>query len=321
MESADLSMVNQYKKILSISINEDRIYMAVFQPSAKGLSLELLKMTNSGLEFPNIGLEMLEEINQLLTDIISVTGMDNIGRISLTLPADTALISQFPGKPDISPDELRNLVNLEIRQVYPQFSFDDFTSNVYHLVGRLDNVHMMLAIIIQKQDLATVKNAINILQRPISHIEISQINAHSAFIFNYPEEISKTVALIGIQKNFIDFSLLKSGRPLYYGLMSYSKKDEISEKISAEYIKAKVKYTEKLDSAYVFGSSLNKDLFMSIWESSLETGIECRRLNAFRMVFPDVDSRTKEYCQRLSHVFPGCVGGALPAYHERYKFY
>jgi hypothetical protein len=308
------------KKILSVYFAEDRIYLVLAKPSDKGLILNWAGSTEHHVDFPNINDEPSILAAQELEAILTGLNMNEIGRVSVTLPADVALITQFPGKVDISMEHLQKMVDLEIRQAYPLFNYEDFSSSVHKLSPKNDGSQMMLAVILAKQDFENARKLMATLNKPISNIEINQINSHSAFLYNYPEKGWQTVGLMSVQKNFIDFSVLKAGVPSYYSLISHSGRN-IGEILNNEIEKISSIQSGKIDTLFFFGSGLNKELFDELSNAADELGLSNGRLNAFRMMKSDLDERQREYCSRTSHIFPGCIGGCIPSYHERIKLY
>lgn len=307
------------KKILSVYFASDRTYLALTEPKPKGLQLSYVNSTTRPVNFtddPDAINGGIEELNSVLEEI----GDEDL-RISVTIPSDNVLVSRFPGREKMSTGDLRQLVNLEIRQNYPQFNFEDFTSNVVPLAAKIDGTIMILAIIIAKQDLESCRKALKSISRPISKLEISQMNAHSAFLYNYPDRKDKNIALVGLQNGFADISVIKSSQPVYYNLAAFSSSDQIGEVIEAEHTIITSEYVENIDAVYLFGSGLTKEILTSAWETAMLLGMEAEKLNAFRMMSADLSQREKEYCSRVSHIFPPCIGGCILPYHERIKLY
>ena len=54
-------------------------------------------------------------------------------------------------------DELKQLVDLEIRQAFPQFNPEEFVTTVTPMEKNKDGIHMMMATIVQMDILETIK--------------------------------------------------------------------------------------------------------------------------------------------------------------------
>lgn len=307
------------KSALSVFFNIDRTYMAIITPEDNSLSLDYVEATRNQIDLENIfdidGDEGVAELRSFIDKI-----RHKINRVSITIPAESVFVAQFPGQKGMTEEQLNKLVNLEIKQAYPQYNTDEFVSNVIPLEKRTTGQEMMLASIMQKDIIDTCKEIFKDYL-PITNIEISQLNAHTAFVYNYPESLDKNIMILGVQDQFIDVSIIKKSQPAYYNLISFSDsdKDKIGTFIEEEYKKLLKDVIDKIDGIYFFGTGLTKDIYFSAWEMASVLGVETGRLNAFRMVKANVDERTKNYCKIMQHVFPPCIGAVIPAYHERIR--
>lgn len=306
------------ERTLSVYFNVDRTYLAVLAYHSDGATLELVDSTENAIDPGYPEKESTKKGIEELNGIISNLPRD-IDRLSVTLPAESVLVTQFPGKSSMEPDKIRKLANLEVRQNFPTFNFEDFYINVIPLNN--ENGNMMLGVIIANEYIRTCKNILSGLEMPINKIEISQLNAHSAFLYNYPEKHDATVALLGIEEQFIDISVIRENQPAYYNLLSLSDPGGISELLENEFNKIIPDVVDSIQGAYFFGTALDKDILLASWETCMMLGMEAVRLNAFRMMSTDLDKRTREYCSRTLHIFPPCIGGALPTYHKKVKIY
>ncbi len=306
------------EQILSVYFNIDRTYFTVLKSDPKGLELVYLNSTSAPVDLENMeetSTDVFNEIDSMLSEIEG-----DIDRVTVTLPSESVLVSQFPGASGMSEEEMKQLVSLEIKQSYPQFNFNDFTVNIIPLAERKDSAAMMMGVIMPKSSYMSCKKILQSLNQPLSNIEISQLSAHNAFLYNYPEKHESTVLLMGLQDQFIDVSVIKNKQPIYYNLVSLPDKDKFGEIFEAEFNKISEEVVEGISSAYFFGAGLTKDLHMMGWETSMLLGIEAMRLNAFRMMKTNLDPRAKEYCLRTLHIYPPCIGGAMPAYHENIRY-
>ena len=319
--SIDKKAVEYYEKyimkqILSVFFNTDRIYLTAVEPTAKGLILRYVNSTESYFDLENPQDDSSVLCSQELEIYLSEMNPDDIEKICVTIPAENVLVTQFPGMSGMTNDELRELVNLEIRQTYKLIDYDNFVSSVVPLMPRRDGKKMMLAAMIQKKIIATCKNMLLALNRPIDRIDIAQLNAHNSFLYNYPEHLINTVAIFGIQKQFIDVSLIVEGMPVCYYVVSMNAPSQLIEICSAELARLKREYAERLDCVYYFGLGLNQQIMTSLENASYEFTNQVGRMNAFRMMTTNLVKRDRDYCSRTAHVFPPCIGAAIPAYHD-----
>ena len=305
-------------RTLSLFFSADRTYLAVLEEIKKGLRLIHVNSTSQEIDLFNAKDELLkagiDEFNGILNTL-----PEKIEQLVITLPAEHVLVSKFPGNENISMVDLRKLVELEIKQNFPQFNYQDFTSTVIPLLPGMDKRPMLMGIIIPKDIYVTCKNLLEPLDLPIKNIEISQLNTHSAFIYNYPEHSDKAVAFFGIKKRFIDISVIKDKKPLYYNLVSYKDHESICDICHSEFTRIVSEYIEKIDYAYFFGYSLTKEILDKA-KQELSANVEhIGRLNAFRMMTANISERERYYCSRTAHIYPPCIGACIPSYHKRIK--
>ncbi len=305
---------------LSVFFNTDRIYVTLVEYQSDGLKLLYLNSTDHRFDAQSCddddSMMAAQELEVILSDI-----KNDVARITITLPSESVIVTQFPGSTGLPEQALRQLVDLEIRQVYPQFNFSDFTIELIPLVKSLEGKEKMMAVIIPNSELRACSELLAQFNLPVTSIEIAQMNAHNSFTYNYPELAGKNVAIIGIQNNFMDISMVCGRKPAFYALESFTETSAIGEIIENNLSRVLATIAPTIDGAFFFGNGLTKDVMMSCWETSMMLGIEAKRLNAFRMLRSELGSREREYCSRTLQLFPPCIGGSFPAYHERLKLY
>lgn len=301
---------------LSVFFNVDRTYVTMISESASGLTLEFIDSTNMKIDLENMESdESITAVNELLFMFAKL--QESVDRVSITVPAEITLARQFPGRTGMSEDEILQLVGFELRQIYPQFQQQDFHIRVTPFVPRPDGKQKMMSVIVPKTDYQQMQDILSPLGKPIGNIEISQFSAHNCFLFNYPELIEKNIAIVGFQGNFLDFSVITGGKPVYYNLASIHDTLEIGSLFENEINKIIPQFVNNLDGVFFFGSGLTTEISDAIRETSHMRGIrDAKRLNAFRMMRSTLSDREKEYCARTLHLYPPCIGAAMPAHHE-----
>lgn len=307
------------KSAISVFFNIDRTYMSILTPVDNNLRLDYVEATRNKIELDSL-FDANEDAGVIELRNFIEKERNKINRVSVTIPAESVFVTQFPGSKVMTKEQLGKLVNLEIKQAYPQYNTDEFISNIIPLAKNKKGQEMMLASIMQKDIIETCKEIFKDFL-PITNIEVSQMNAHSAFIFNYPELLEKNIMILGVQDQFIDVSVLVNSQPAYYSLLSFSDVDrnKLDSIIENEYNKIIANTVEHIDGIFLFGSGLTKKIFSTAQTVGAKIGIETNRLNAFRMVVPNVEERVQNYCKIMQHVFPPCVGAVIPSYHERIR--
>lgn len=304
------------KKVLSIFFNIDRVYLTGLSIEEGGISLDYINSTIHHVDIENIKTDESRNGVAELSKFFFEMDFDP-DEISVTLPSESVLVTKFPSKKEITDEEISELLNLEIRQMYPSCDQNDFTTYIVPLLPANEKLHQMVAVIVPKEDFKVIDEVLQIINRPVVKFDITQLNAHTAFLFNYPEMFDKNVLLVSVQGQFMDVSVLSGGQPIYYNLVALPDYNKTGELLEKEYAKIVPAYTDTLDACYFFGAGMTKPVSMMLWETASLLGIfEAKRLNAFRMLKGNLTKREKEYCSRTLHIYPACVGAALPSQHK-----
>jgi len=306
-------------KTLCVFFSTERTYFAIVTPSPKGMELDFIATTSEPIDLENLdstyshkGLEEFYEIAKAIKS--------DYDTINFAIPIENTIVSEFPARPNITNDEIMSIINIEIRQNYPLFNPQEFPTYLFELSPR-KNQPFYLSIIIPKLVFKNLKTIANKLNKPVQRIEISQISAQNAFLYNYPEEQTKISALLNISDKFVDFSLLNGSNFIWYSLIKFNSPDEIPQLINDKINELSKVINFQIDSMYLFGFGLSKILFNEISNSFSNKSSIIKRLNAFRMFTTKADETTRTICARLSHHFPACIGCAIPDYHKRIKIY
>ncbi len=303
------------RRVLSIFFNIDRTYLTGVSIAGSTLSLDYINSTIDKIDLENINAEESQNGVAQLMNIISEMSFAP-DEISVTLPAESVLVSKFPGNINMNEKSLRALVSLELRQIYPQFNFDDFSIQLIPMTSSNTRKEMMIAIIITKEDLKTIQDLLEPLGKKISKFDISQMNAHSAFIYNYPELRTKNILLFGIQGQFMDVSVIINGLPAYYNLVRFDGLGALEETVRTVYDLLIPDVCEHIDAVLYFGSGLDKTIANKLQAIVSQMQIpEAKRLNGFRMMKTSLDERERDYCSRTLQIYPACIGGCLPTKH------
>lgn len=305
------------KRNLSISFGIDRTFVALIEKQPQGLLLKFAGITSKPVDLENydtpLNKDALGELIQLIEKIKLQFDFVNI-----SIPVETTLVSKFQSRPNISVNEALSIVNLEIRQIYPQYNPNEFPTYLFQL-STVKSTPFYLAVIIPKKIYQNIKKITSVFNRLAERIEISQFNAHYALLYNYPDQINKNLAIFNIQENFIDFSSIYGRNLLSYDLLRFPEKNEIPKIIKNSIISKRSEMGINFESVFLFGEGLDRSLFNDISSAITSEVNQIKRLNAFRLFRSEVDNETKEFCASTAHLFPPCIGASIPSYHDKIK--
>lgn len=304
------------ERTLSILFSPERTYLALLEKTQIGLKLHRIGTTSSPIDLENLdnplNKDSLDELFELFSDF------PENGSLAVSIPMEYVILTQFPGRPNITKDEVMSVINIEIRQNFPQFNPEEFPTYLFELVPRREHTYF-LAAIIPKKIFQNIKSIANRWKKIVDRIEISQVSSHNALLYNYPEEKNNYVALFNISDKFIDFSLIKGNDFYFYNLLKYNSPEEIPELIDKGLSKVYSEFQIQINSLYLFGSHLTKPILQQITTKSGKKFQTLKRLNPFRLVQSEMEEIDKQICARIAHHFAPCVGAVIPEIHKRIK--
>lgn len=307
------------KKNLSLAFGTDRTYLTLIENQPNGLALKYASVTSQAFDIENFDSPFNKEALQELIELIENIKLP-FDYINISIPIETAFVSKFPGRPNISTKEILSIVNIEIRQLYPQYDPSEFPTYIFRL-PELNKIPYYLAVIIPKKIYQNTKKITSAINRLAEKIELSQFNSHYSMLYNYPEFFDKHVALFNIQDNFIDFSTISGKNLLSYDLLKFSSPEELPNTIKESIIKINTENGVPVEIVFLFGYGLNREIFDLISNTLSKVVKEIKRLNAFRMFRSEVNYSLRELCSTFAHLFPPCVGASISSYHEKIKIF
>ncbi|HYF03678.1 MAG TPA: hypothetical protein VEC36_09910, partial [Patescibacteria group bacterium] len=201
---------------LSVFFGNDRSYISILKPTSKGIALTHLDSTSLALGFMDIDDDFRSasrELGELLKETAPMAS-----KIHAVFSIENAFVHQFPASSGASKEELEELLKFEIRQQMPEYTLEDFHTEAFPMAPRLDGTEMMLAISIERNFILLAEQIFGELPIPLARTDVSQLAAHSAIVYNYPEHANGTVMVLGVQENYIDVSVVRQGRLAYYNL-------------------------------------------------------------------------------------------------------
>jgi hypothetical protein len=300
---------------VSVYLNIDRVYVTAIELTPKGFVLNYINSTDKPIDLENLMSPVSKSaINQLGEILFQVKQFD-IDGINCILPAESVHVTQFPAAKNQKKGDIHKILEVELQMIYPHFNPKDFEVRVFDLIPDKGK-QMKFASIITNDILSSCNSIFEKFDLSLKHLEISQIAAHSAFLYNYPELSKKNVVLASLQDNFMDISVLNGNKLMYYNLLSIPSKNAIGEILEKEFTNILENTLDSIASAFYFGSGLTKEINMMCWETSMMMGFESKRLNPFKLMRTSLDQRTRDYCSRVFHLYPSAIGGIMKSVHS-----
>jgi len=115
-----------------------------------------------------------------------------------------------------------------------------------------------------------------------------------------------------LNQNDIEIAYFVGGKPesAYFKLTADENTLDI---VNTEYNRIKTKTGKDDFTIFAYGERLTAQF---LEDFSLIANAKVHRLNAFRNYTTNLDDRAKKYCSRTAHIYPACLGAALPDFAE-----
>lgn len=297
---------------LSVFFGMDKTYIAMTAPGDKGLQLQYVNAISQTVRGEQEYLEALTSMESFLPEIAK-----KASRLVMTLPIENVFVHQFPSVENKEVSRVQRLLEFELKHSYPHHTVEDFSTSMYPMTKRTNGAAMMLALMMEKKYMMACEFVLGVAGLPVDAVYASQFAAHAALLYNYPEYEEQTAMVLGVQDQFLDVSVMKAGETVYYNLLPMQNTSDFAEICEKEVEKLLSGYVAYIDVALAYGSGLNKSMLDSC------VGVvsaPVQRLNPFRMTTAAALSpEQRVFCQKSAHLFPACIGSALPNPMEKNK--
>lgn len=297
---------------LTVFFGNDKVYSGVFERNTKGISLIDVSSTLDPIILEDIESDTSKKaINQLTRNL---TALDTkVEELNVILTNENAFWTVLPGNLEMDKSNLRQLLEIEVRNNFKSFSIEEFKFHIYPYGAKDDDEsEMILVIFIKKKIIENCKKALLITGLEINYITTSQISSQNTIEYNYPDTSHLYDLLVNVEEDFCDISLSAGNITFFYDLLNIKDKTELTVQITKEVSKLKSKGLSP-SNILVIGSKLDKE-FLTMMNNEID--IETKRLNSFRLVRAELDQRLRDYCIRTSHLYAPVVGGVLNSYDK-----
>ncbi|MBL7999754.1 MAG: hypothetical protein JNL32_14105, partial [Candidatus Kapabacteria bacterium] len=291
--------------ILSITFNINRTYAALCTLTQRGLRIEQIDAISEEIDIFNDDVLAGEGL-ALLHELLFTLKMPP-SAIHLALPPEAMLVQHIPSMPGAPPDEVRDMLSLEIMQNAPDLDLDDYDAALYPMNPKLDASEMTLAVMTEQSVLHRISKMIGAFGTPVVQVMPRQFATHSAMLYSHPELRKKSVVVFGIKGRTIETSVVHQSQLAYYNATPVANAGAISEMCDGEIEKVLSSYLPYIDAAYFYGDSLTREVLSAV--SSRISGVisTVERLNPFRLSYSEsLTQREREFCSRMAHAYAPC---------------
>ncbi len=293
------------KIIGSLYIGKYSTLLVVLEKNENGYNLMYIKRIKNILNLN----ELLTNPNFtiVINEICGVLHQYSITDFFVTLGTDYYITTNIPRSFIDNKNDFLKLVDLSIKQHYPDKTIADFgiKSIPIHYENKIEFVCM-----INKDIIFATKNLIEMLGYTLTDVNPAHISIINSYMYNYIDSILERAVLIQLLDNVFEFTIIADNNLI--GLEYCVIDRDVSSVLETKIEQIVNDYSIKVDSIYLYGDTLNKQTYIKCWETSMIFDINCKRLNALRLISSNLSKREKDHCMRMFHSYNYCIGAALP---------
>ena len=299
--------------MLSISLSADRVNFLLIEKKHQEihvLDVDTILRPVDFLADNSIGHEVISEMHRHLKKF-----RERASSVKVSLPSFVMPLQVFPIGLESSSNEVRELINLEILQNFPEKTLDEFEVKYYSMQPKLDGNSLIISTFLEKKLRDTLINLF--LSAGFLSVEFHPeiISSLRTLCYSHSDALHSNTILVCANKNTVEIIGTIQGRLAYISNTTRDTAKSLCDICEEEVVKVLSGYTTFIDSLFMVGESLSPS-DISFTESKLLGLVKnVRRLNSFVHCTTSLDERHIEYGSRLAHVFAPCLGNVLPEIH------
>lgn len=299
--------------IVSIFFDVERIYVVVLEQE-QGMPVNLSAMyvcehplllhTSVDTLYQSPALKQLEEIfgeiqkrfRMVHFSVHIAVAMDFLHAHLIPLPED-----------GIIPGEEQEFLQFEFSQYFEATSVPQFFAYIFPLYAD-DSESMALVVFFHHAVRHIGRYLAGLLGAGEPVINVAQMSAFNVIATQYPESHVPTVAMVNLQHEFVDISVIHH-QQLFDTITFSNETHSLLSRCREYFAELHDKRLVSIDEVYFFGPALTQ----SILQEAIQI-IPCHvtRLNPFRTLRTSISQREREYCSRVAHHFAPCIGASFP---------
>ncbi|OGU61044.1 MAG: hypothetical protein A2X64_10400 [Ignavibacteria bacterium GWF2_33_9] len=297
------------KSILSLYLNNDRIYYTIIRNENSEWYLDKIDSTNYPLKFDNDS----KLISNSFQELNAICEKYKYDEIKVVFPNNLSLISKIPFSQEIiDAEDLAKMLELETSRTFANSQPDDFLYDFY-LIDAKEIMTVISPKILQEQ----MKGLLSLYKTPIEYYFSEHFSAANLFSNNYSNLINENVLLISLESNEIFLNIMFRNQIVHSAVLHYESNYGIPAIVTRYLNEIIPENNFQINKSFVYGSSLTKVVMEEINNNLKDLQIHCERLNPFSELYPNLSDENLEYCSRAMQFFPACIGASLPQILKR----
>ena len=226
-----------------------------------------------------------------------------ISRVSVAIDNSLALTHTFPLDCTLTQTEQNEHVQWETSNFLPDYRPQDFINDLHTLQTDIrEGVSEVSVVTVRRSMIHNIQRSLTEHGLEIHILDTNHFGAEYALLRGYPENKTKTIALVCISRNRMDVGILEQGQLKSYRFAMVSSVEEGREFIGG------LKLDTTFRDVFLYGTSVSSGFLAAIRSMS---GVKVTLLNPFRRI--NVASSCREFDQFIGkeYRFSACTGIAL----------
>lgn len=297
------------KKNLCVYFGESRTYFCVTERTSRGIELKYIKSLKLIPDFDEK--EFYDGSFQYDLGEVTNEAVREIEKIIPVMPYSKVFSCLMPAPKNMTVEELKKLFKFELRQNFSDTVYEDFSAYCLPFSMSMGDENYILGLFVRNKVAEICKSFLSAFNLPIDDMVLPQKAIVHAYDLNYPENSSKLSVLLFFGFKFSSVTVCKGKEMLYYSGMNYDNHLLEIENFQREIEKAKELINEDFDNLFLYGEALTPMILEEYKKAFRNKFSFISRLNAFRMLTTKLGGEYREYCNRMAHVYPACVGAGI----------
>ncbi len=232
-------MMLRSQKYLGIHFVDESIYLIEMEHNRGDYmitAIDTMKCeTNYFAEIEKFSPEHPDFLQKLLQDIkvLFSRSKTSAKKISCAIDSKNLFISEMPTDNSLSQDELEDHVRWEIATNLGAVDDREFSTDLITFAEVPEKgIHEKLIISVRRNFVWSMQQIAKALGLSLNIMDVDHLCAEPALLYNYPDLTHQTIVSIGLKKNSLDFSIIRTGQCVAYSSAEFAATREVIPIIS-----------------------------------------------------------------------------------------